>query len=44
MVIGIDISIKMTGKNKRIIISLVCTIDKNFSKYWSTCKTLDDIK
>jgi len=40
MVIGIDILNKIIGKNKRVIMAIVATLNKSFSRYWSSCKNI----
>ena len=40
MIIGVDILHKMTGRHKRHILSMGATINKTFSRYWSSCKNV----
>jgi aubergine-like protein len=42
MVFGIDLLTKITGKNRRQILAMVGTVNKSFSKYWSTCKCISE--
>jgi aubergine-like protein len=38
MLVGVDTYHKHQGKKKRAILSMVATMNKTFSKYWSTCR------
>ncbi len=42
MIFGIDLLNKIVGKNKRQILAVVGTVNKTFSKYWSTCKCVSE--
>lgn len=42
MVFGIDYVSKMIGRNKKTILAVVGTMDRNFSKYWSNASSIPD--
>ncbi len=41
MIFGIDLLTKIVGKNRRQILAMAGTVNKTFSKYWSTCKCVE---